>query len=122
MNLAKQCEEGRIGIDEFIQFALCKRPMRTHVLKEGDYVVMPDPLPRAQLLIEQVARIDYPEPGDFQTDKGTTGPISGNVFVKLNSPSIYPLPALLEGDRMDRGRGSVYDSVNRYLERTRRLN
>lgn len=122
MNIAERCDEGRIDIGEFIEFALPKRSMRTQALKEGDYVVFPDPLPRAHLLIEQVTKLDSPEPGDFTTSRGTTGPISGNVFLKINGPLGFPRYELIEGDRLDKGHGSVYHSVNGYLERTRRLN
>ncbi len=117
MNLAKRCNEGRIGFDEFIQFALGKRSMRTHALKEGDYVVMADPVPRGRLLIEQVSKLDYLEVGDFLTSRGTSGPISGNVFIKVDNSLNPPRYELIEGDRLDKGHGSVSHSVNRYLER-----
>ena len=123
MNLAKKCKEGTIKTDEFFEFAAWQRPRRTHLLNVGDYVVLSDIFQEDKLVIEKIAQLDYLEAGDFLTDKGTTGPISGNVFIKVDRKLIsHRGTTLIEGDRLNYGPGSVYYSINKYLENRCRQN
>ncbi len=113
ITIEQRCKEREIPIPEFIAFGVCKIPRRTHFLETGDYVVLASQVKRG-LAVERIAEIGYLEAGDFRTDRGTTGPISGNVFIKTHSRG-KPLkgPALIiEGDRLYIGPGSVYEAIN----------
>ena len=121
MNLVERCKEGKTSIGEFFEFAVSQRPRRTHLLAMGDYAVLPHPFRTDQVNIEKIAKVDSPEKGDFVTSKGTIGPISGNVFIKINKGK-YPEYLLMEGDRVTGENGSVYDSVKKYLESRSNLN
>jgi hypothetical protein len=121
MDLEKRCEEGTIGIGEFFEFAVCKRPVRTHALgkgvhtsNEGDYAVLPYVLRDDLLALEKVTKLNCPEKGDFTTAKGTTGPINGNIFIKIKKGK-FPEYLLIEGDNLSRGSGSVYGLMQKYL-------
>ena len=65
------------------------------------------------LRTEEVKVVDYIDPGDFLTKGGTTGPISGNIFLRL-VPGADPI--LLMGDRISTGQGSVHDYLNMYRQ------
>jgi len=53
--LKQRCEEGKISIPEFIDFAAFKAPLRTHCLDKGDYLVAPS-ITREGLLLEKVVK------------------------------------------------------------------
>lgn len=121
MDLAKSCEEGQVRIEEFCEL-LGMIPRRTHLLDTGDYVVltptnMEDAYRGNVLAVEKIAELDSPEQGDFVTTRGTIGPISGNVFVKIQRGK-SPRCLLIEGDRIGEPTCPipVYDLVNNYLE------
>lgn len=42
-------------------------------------------------MAEKISKLNYPKKGEFITIEGTTGPIKGNLFIKIqkNKPSIY---------------------------------
>jgi hypothetical protein len=107
--IEQACKEGKIGIKDFFKFTAWKMPLRAHILDAGDYVILPHHTEKNILLIEKIAELDSPEKGDFVTSKGTTGPISGNIFIKLakNKPDYM----LIEGDNINH----VYSLVNKYL-------
>jgi len=110
-----------MGMDEFFQFAVSKRPLRTHLLSKGDYAVLPHPFRTDRAYIEKIAELDSPEKGNFVTSKGTTGSISRNVFIIIKKGK-YPEYLLVEGDKVTGYNGSVYDSVRKYLESKSNLN
>ncbi|MBI2558912.1 hypothetical protein HYW20_06335 [Candidatus Woesearchaeota archaeon] len=114
MNLVERCKEGGMEVGEFFEFAVSQRPRRTHLLDVGDYVVISNPFKKDQVDIESIAGLDSLEKGDFITVKGITGPISGNVFIKMNKGK-SPEYLLIEGDGVTGENGSVYDSMKEYL-------
>ena len=116
-DLEKACKQGEIRIADFVEL-LSMRPRRTHLLKAGDYVVLSPVIGRRDILkIEEIARLDSPESGDFETVRGTTGPINGNVFIKIDKPG-FPRYLLIEGDRIGESGcpTPVYDVINEYSE------
>lgn len=117
MDLARCCKAGEIGIEEFCEL-LGMRPRMTHFLKKGDYVVFPKFGGKDILKLEMIAALDSPEEGDFITVRGSTGPINGNVFVKIQKGEC-PEYLLIEGDRIGEPGcpTSVYDLVNAYLKK-----
>lgn len=117
MDLKESCEKGRIEINNFFEFVVRQRPIRTHCLDSGDYVVLPHPYQEDHVDVEKIVGLNSPERGDFVTDRGTTGPISGNVFIKVNKGDI-PKYLLIEGDRIGEPTCPVpvYDLINKYLE------
>lgn len=121
MDLKKSFKEGRIEISDFCEL-LGMRPRRTHLLDVGDYVVLScigaeDVYRRNVLTVERIVGLDSPEKGDFETAQGTTGPISGNVFIKIQKGK-SPTYLLIEGDRIGKPwcPTPVYDLVNKYVE------
>ncbi len=127
MDMEKSCEKGRIEISDFCEL-LGMRPRRTHLLDVGDYVVLTptsqEEVYRAEnacrgaaLVLEEIAKLNFPERGDFVTTRGTIAPINGNVFVKIGEGE-SPRYLLIEGDRIGEAGcpTPVYDLVNRYLE------
>lgn len=122
MNLEEKCKEGRIEIDKFFEFIESKMAVRTHALDIGDYVVLAFPYQEDHVDVERIAELDSPEKGDFVTVQGTTGPISGNVFIKINKGKGRKFPEHPEylfiiGDRVTADTGSVYELLNKYLAR-----
>ncbi len=119
MDLAGRLKEGSMPVAEFFGVIVGQRAWRTHVLKKGDYLVGTcfgrDDVVRA----ERLAKLDSPEIGDFRTVGGTTGPISGNVFIKINPKGEYPPYMLVEGDRIGEPNcpAPVYGLVSDYLKR-----
>lgn len=63
--------------------------------------------------IEKIEELDYLGEADFKTVKDTTGPISGNIFIKLEGKGY----TIMEGDRPYQGSGSVYEKVRIFRER-----
>lgn len=118
MDLGKSCEKGKIGIDEFFEFAVWQRPRRTHLLDIGDYVVFSHPYKRDHVDIEKIFELDFPEKGDFLTNRGSIGPINGNVFIKINRGG-FPHYLLVEGDRIGEPACPipVYKRLNSYVKR-----
>ena len=119
--LKTQFKEGRVQIEDLFQ-VLLHRTYRTHILREGDYVLSSPIFPEHEpgiLEAEKVRQVDYPEPGDFITDKDSTGPISGNVFVRVDE-NHFPPVFIMEGDHIGKPkhRCRVYDTVNKYLSIT----
>ena len=116
MDLARSCEEGQIGIEEFCEL-LFMRPRRTHFLNIGDYVVSTYFGKEDVLKLERIAKLNYPEKGDFVTTRGSIGPINGNVFIKIQ-PREHPEYLLIEGDRIGEPTcpTPVYDRVNKHCE------
>jgi len=113
MDIIEQaCKEGKIGIKDFSEFLIWKVPRRTHILDIGDYVVHPHHTEKNIVCIEKIAELDSPEKGDFVTAKGSTGPIQGNIFIKIDK-NRFPYHALLVGDSADNN--SVYSLVKEYL-------
>lgn len=117
MNLEKSCKEGKMGIEEFFEFIVLKIPRRTHFLDVGNYVVLAHPYKKDHVDIEKIAKLNSPERGDFETIQGTIGPISGNVFIKIDKKQ-YPGHFLIEGDKTGEPTCPVpvYDLVNEYLK------
>ncbi len=109
----QRCREGNIPTREFIDFCAFKPSMRTTCLYVGDYLVMPSLT--GGLDIEEVAELGYLEPGDFRTVKGTTAPISGNIFIGFDKRGYR----VIEGDRIDTGPSSVYETVKLWQRMTR---
>ncbi len=124
MDLEKSCKQGRIPVNDFCEL-LGMRPMRTHLLDTGDYVILTiltcvsEEYINGQkaLALEKITSLDSPEKGDFMTDKGTTAPINGNVFIKIQKKR-YPEYLLIEGDRVGEANCPipVYDFVNKYMQ------
>ena len=114
MDIIEQaCKEGKIGIKDFSEFLIWKIPRRTHILDVGDYVVHPHHTEKDIICIEKIAELDSPEKGDFVTTKGTTGPINGNIFIKIEKNK-SPYNILLEGDNVGKD-NPVYSLVKEYL-------
>jgi len=104
---------------EFAKFAVGKSAFRTHCLDVGDYVISASPVGKEELHIEKIAELGYAGENDFRTVRGTTGPISGCIFIKLRDKrKIIMTPALIEGDSPYTGPGSVYRAVNQWVKRT----
>ncbi|MEK6895725.1 MAG: hypothetical protein AABX48_04355 [Nanoarchaeota archaeon] len=118
MNLPELCIKGEVNAEDFIKLIRkdFPAPHRTNILSKGDYALIRNSLNRRIVKLERVEEIDYLEHGDFLTENGTTGPIRGNVFVKIDSKSPYGY-ILMEGDDVSRGNGSAYDQILDYLER-----
>lgn len=114
MNIEQRCKQGKMSVAEFIAFARCKPLFRTHCLEEDiSYFLYPDIFDDQILRLEKVTELDYLEKGDFITSKNTTGPISGNVFIKIGSNNQH---MLIEGDRPYKGKDSIYEAVVNYLK------
>jgi|SRR3989344_1226680 len=115
MNLEKCCKEGKIRVSDFTEL-MGMRPRRTHMLEAGDYVVSTSFDNPNFLDLEKISKLDSPEKGDFETVRGTMGPISGNVFIKINNKSC-PKYLLIEGDRIGEPGclTPVYDVLNEYV-------
>ena len=111
--------QGKMGMEGFIGFASTQRPMNHQLLKIGDYVAVPNPLRADSVDLERVTEIDYLEKGDFCTSDGTTGPIRGNVFVRVertrNSTGTYVKYSLIEGDQVTKDT-EVYKLARKYWE------
>lgn len=118
VTLKQRCLEGKIPIDEFIYFGAFAKTKKTSLLKVGDYLVSPS-MSGTSLDIEEIAELNYLEQGDFRTVKGTTGPISGNVFIKIGKRD---KSSLIEGDKPYRGPGSVYQSILIWNEMNKSVN
>ena len=119
MDLMKSCEDGQISVKDFL--AILERdmpaPMRAqHLVQEGDYALTINSLVPNVIAFERVAAVNSPERGDFVTDKGTSGPIQGGVFLSRKLRTMRPY-TLLEGDRVNPGQGSVYDQIRGYQSR-----
>ena len=123
IDIENSCKKGKIGIEDFFEFIAWKIPRRTHFLDVGDYVVMAHPYRPDHVDIEKIAELNFPEKGDFITNKGTMGPISGNVFIKPNNKR-YTAHLLIEGDRIGEPTcpALVYKAINNYLKKWCRLN
>jgi len=117
MSLERYCKEGKIEIGQFFEFVAWRMPRRTHLLDAGDYVVIPHPYQKDHVDVEEIAGLDSPERGDFVTVRGTTGPINGNIFIKINKGR-YPEHLLIEGESIGKPTCPVpvYDLINEYLE------
>lgn len=107
MKLKQRCKEGHMSTQEFVEFASFKPVARTHLLDAGDYLVTPA-VTRPGLDIEMIDELDYLGEHDFRTVKGTVGPISGNIFIKLGETG---QDMIMEGNRPYHGPGSVYEAV-----------
>ena len=114
MDLEKRCKEGSIPVNEFFQFVVGAIPRRTHYLDVGDYVVIARPYQEDHINVEEIVGLNSPEKGNFITVQGTTGPISGNVFIKIDKKG-FPKYLLIEGDNVDIGNRAVYDVLDNYL-------
>jgi len=117
MNIKESCEQGRIEIGFLSEHLAWTRPTRIHLLKVGDYALVSLPHIKDYVRAEKVEELDSPEKGDFLTVRGTTGPINGNVFIKVNDKNKYPPYMIIEGDRIEDPNcpAPVYDLVNEYL-------
>jgi hypothetical protein len=117
MDLEQSCREGRIRIREFFEFVAGRRAYRTHLLDVGDCVVSPCFGREDVLALERISGLDSPEKGDFVTEGGITGPIRGNVFVKIKKGH-FPEYLLIEGDGVGEPHCPVpaYDLVRKYVE------
>ncbi|MFC1755358.1 hypothetical protein ACFL96_18540 [Thermoproteota archaeon] len=113
MNIEEACKKGNMGMEDLLQFIISKQPMRTHLLKQGDYLALAL-VGAGNVHLEEIAEMDSPEKGDFTTVNGTQGPVRGNVFIKIDKEH-YPGHFLLEGDGVTQGSGSVYDALNEYV-------
>lgn len=118
MELEKLCEKGAINMNEFFEFIAGRRVYRTHLLDRGDYVVIPHSAREDILVLEKIAELDSPEKGDFATIDGTTGPINANVFIRIGKEG-FSEHLLIEGDKMNERHCSVYNLVNKYLDKMR---
>ncbi len=118
MDLEKSCEKGAINMNEFFEFIAGRRVYRTHLLDRGDYVVIPHSAREDVLVLEKIAELDSPEKGDFATVDGTTGPINGNIFIRIDKKG-FPKYLLIEGDEINERHCSVYNLVNKHLEKMR---
>ena len=107
ITLKQRCAKGKISVKEFFDFCAFKPAVRTCLLEVGDFLVTPNPV-KPGLNIERITDIDYLERGDFRAADGTTGPISGNIFIKLGKRRDY---MIVEGDRPYAGPGSVAYAV-----------
>jgi hypothetical protein len=118
-DIGRCLRQGKIGMEGFIGFVGTQRPMNHQLLKVGDYVAVPNPLRADSIDLEKVAEIDYLERGDFRTSKGTTGPLRGNVFVRVertrNSTGTYVKYSLIEGDQVTKDT-EVYRLAREYQE------
>jgi len=119
MDIKKSCEEGKMVIEDL--FSLMTTPLiyRTHCLSEGDYVVVPLPTELQEkkdyVPVERVSNLNFPERGDFETERGTIGPISGNIFIKLQGRGKFPPIMVIEGDNIT-GEHEVYALLNKYVQ------
>jgi len=107
MTLRQICKKGNISVQDFIDFCAFKPARRTHLLEVG-YFLVASSLTGEDLKIEEIAEFDYLGENDFRTVKGITGPISGNIFIKLCGKKGYEI---IEGDRPYLGEGSVYNMI-----------
>mgnify|MGYP001568329193 FL=1 len=120
MNLPELCIKGEVTAEDFI--TLMKKdfpvPHRTNILSKGDYALVRNPVNKRIVRFERVEEIDYLEHGDFLTENGTTGPIKGNVFVKIDSEERPRGYLFMEGDDVSAGHsnGSIYGQIRDYLE------
>jgi len=105
--LKQRCTEGRISIQEFIDFCAFKPAMNTSFLEVGDFLVATNPV-RPKLDLVRVTDIDYIERGDFRAADGTTGPISENIFINFGKRGDY---IIMEGDRPYAGPGAISYAV-----------
>jgi len=121
IDIENSCRDGRIRVSDFCEL-LGMRPRRTHFLDKGDYVVIA-PVNAGEthgtgavLAVEEIAELDAPEKGDFLTTRGTIGPVSGNVFIKIQKGE-NPKYLLIEGGRIGEAGcpTPVYDLVNGYV-------
>ena len=97
MNIADICRNGEIGVGAFVELFAYKRAMRTHLLRVSDYVVFPYFRRNDAFKLEKIATLDFLDKGDFSTDNGSFGPISGNVFIMMSRRTYQPF-CLLVGD------------------------
>jgi hypothetical protein len=117
--IRERCRAGEISVKEFVDFAQFKPAFRTHCLDVGDFVVRPSLFKKGVLEIEKIAELEYLGEHDFRTVNGTTGPISGNLFIKINKKGDNFIGGytIIEGDRPYTGPGSVYQAVRQWRER-----
>ena len=112
MSIDQHCLEGNIPAEEFIDFLSGHEPMDPNKVKRGDYLVSPPGWTgKGGLRTEEVKVVGHIESGDFLTKGGTTGPISGNIFLRL-VPEADPL--LLMGGTVYGGPGSVHEYLGMY--------
>lgn len=119
MSLEEDCKKGEIKIWDFTEL-LGTIPRRTHLLEKGDFAVRTCVGREDIVAVEEIVELNSPEEGDFTTDKGTTGPISGNVFIKIqkgDSPKYF----IIEGDKVGEVnyQDPIYDLVRNFIEQLR---
>jgi hypothetical protein len=116
--LARLIKQGEMSMEDFFAHLAYPTAYRTHCMlgkNTKNYVLSQHPLDNSRISVDEVTELDSPEKGDFTTRRGATGPISGNVFISVN-PNRFPTYMLIEGDNVELGNGSVYDSVRRYYD------
>lgn len=112
MRLDQICKKGEIKIDEFIRNTIRSPVSGIGHLNVGDFLIISIGIKEDVLNLEKVTELDYLEHGDFLTEKGTTGPYNGNLFLKLNKDGT---PRFIEGEHPYKGEGSVYEALYNYL-------
>jgi hypothetical protein len=114
-SLERSCKKGVLKIEEFIEL-LGTGVRRTHFLEVGDYALSVR-FNNDVIITDRIAKLNSPEKGDFLTVRGATGPISGNVFIKINKKD-FPKYLLIEGDKIGEPGcpTPVYDLVNEYIK------
>jgi len=128
MSIEEHCREGEVPVGELVDTFLKQTPIDADGLRLGDYLVLPvSRLPYGSgLRTEEIVKIGdgnippvggrYVEPGDFLTRDGTTGPISGNLYLRLGQP-----PIILRGDKLPTSPDSAVGIIGFYTTNQRVL-
>ena len=116
MSLDQHCREGHLEDSEFVQLVAHQTPVGTEHLARGDYLIAPEMF-RSGFRAERIVQLGIGAEHDFRTVRGTTGPIEGNVYIKLPKPGQVSTPILIRGDRAHGAEpGSVDYALNiRYM-------
>ena len=76
-------------VAKFSEFVLSRIAFRTHLLKVGDYIVLPDEADEKSLILHKIGKVNCPIDNDYSkgtyvTVNGARGSLSTNMFVKID--------------------------------------